>query len=260
MGRLPKHRPAAADHSPASGQLETRAREIVTRLVGCVPSIEAACLFGSVARGEASPWSDIDLLLIGSERRVLPSVLIKCLRPSEREARISLSYRSADALVKDFEQGALFIEHLRREGRALYDRSGILGRLLSRPFTLKLNVEDALADQLRMLKPYERPERFNGNFLFPLSHLYSIGKGVVMLGLGRAGTFEFNRERAFERFKQLHPEAAPQVEQIARLRPFYNLVTHRRPEPLPFSYKLAAAPLRESVQAIKDLASAATSG
>ncbi len=51
------------------------ARKIADLLVGAFPSIEAVLLCGSVARGDADNWSDIDLVLIGSDTELTASQL-----------------------------------------------------------------------------------------------------------------------------------------------------------------------------------------
>ena len=126
--------------------------------------------------------------------------------------------------------------------------------MLSHSFTPDLNIREQIAAQKAKLAPYSDPRRFNNNFLFCLSHLYSIGKGVIMLGLAKDGVYEFNREAAFRRFASRNPDLAQQAETVARLRPFYRLVTERRPEPLPFSYRSASRQVVEAVHAIETLA------
>jgi hypothetical protein len=76
--------------------------------------------------------------------------------------------------------------------------------------------------------------------------------------LAKRGVLEFNRESAFERFTALNPDLAERVATVARLRPFYLLVTGRKPEPLPFSYHAAAMEMKETVNAIDTLAERAT--
>src|SRR5207302_176683 len=115
----------------------------------------------------------------------------------------------------------------------------VLADLLTKPFAPRVDVAEEIDTQLSRLEPYEDVTRFEDNYLFCLAHLYSIGKGVVMLRLADEGVFEFNRERAFEEFERLHPLEGGAAERIRALRPFYNLVTERRPEPLPFSYRKA---------------------
>ena len=72
-----------------------------------------------------------------------------------------------------------------------------------------------------------------------------------MLGLARRGIYEFNRETAFQRFANLHPDLGNETKNIAQLRPFYRLVTGRQSEPLPFSYHSAGPQMVEAVRAIE---------
>ncbi len=75
-----------------------------------------------------------------------------------------------------------------------------------------------------------------------------------MLSLAKRGIFEFNRASAFRQFSLLNPDLAKEVETVAQLRPFYHMVTGRRPEPLPFSYRAADRQMEKAVEAIQTLA------
>jgi MFS family permease len=143
---------------------------------------------------------------------------------------------------------------LKKEGIALHDPQGLFKTLLSQPFIPNVDVARELSAQRAKLAPYSDPRRFNNNFLFCLSHLYSIGKGVIMLGLAKRGILEFNRDAAFRRFAALNPDLAKETEKVAQLRPFYRLVTKRQREPLPFPYESANHQLQEAVAAIETLA------
>jgi len=163
-------------------------------------------------------------------------------------------YYPTAAFRGHYENRALFIAHVKKEGKILLDRRGFLREVLAKPFTPVVNIEEGITGHLIRLRPYVDPTRFDNNFLFCLAHLYSIGKGVVMLALADAGALEFDRKRAFKRFTRLHPSLRSQIAAITVLRPFYNLVTGRRPEPLPFSYHRAKRPMRMAVAAIRALA------
>lgn len=229
------------------------AQLIADRLVKSFVGIDAVLLFGSVARGDANEWSDIDLLITGSDANLTPERLRKSL--SRRGGnRVSLVYYPTPVFRKHYRERALFIAHLKREGIALFDRLKLLRAMLEKPFAPVVDVSDGVRAQLKKLSAYSDPTRFNNHFLFPLSHLYSIGKAVVMLGLAKQGVLEFNRESAFKRFNALHPDLKRETNKVARLRPFYRLVTRRQPEPLPFSYKEANRQVREAVEAIRILA------
>jgi len=136
----------------------------------------------------------------------------------------------------------------------LFDSVGLLSRMQNSPSFTKSEVAEEMMHYRAKLTAYRHPERYNNNFLFALSHLYSIGKGVIMLGLASQGTPEFNRDAAFERFATLNPDLAEQVTTVARLRPFYRMVNNRKREPLPFSYHDAATKMEEVVNAIDFLA------
>ncbi len=157
------------------------AKQISEQLVKSLKGIDAVLLFGSVARGDADEWSDIDLLVTASDPKLTPSRIRRALsRITAR--RISLIYYPTDFFVKQYRSRALFIAHLKKEGTALFDRKNILKNVMNRPFVPNVEVSESIKRQLKNLSAYSDPKRFNNNFLFCLSHIYSIGKAVVMLG------------------------------------------------------------------------------
>jgi predicted nucleotidyltransferase len=72
-------------HTPTIGDAE----ELTALLVGAFPAIEAVLLFGSVARRDANPWSDIDLVVTSSDPKLTVAELRKVI--SERD-HVSLIY------------------------------------------------------------------------------------------------------------------------------------------------------------------------
>jgi predicted nucleotidyltransferase len=231
------------------------AEELTSQLAGAFPAIEAVLLCGSVARGDANPWSDIDLLVTSSDPKLTVAELRHVI--SER-SNVSLIYYQTPSFATSCQRHPLFTAHLKKEGVVLFDPVGVLRRMLDTPTFTKADVAEEIRQYRAKLAPYRHPKRYNNNFLFCLSHLYSIGKGVIMLGLASQGVLEFNRDAAFERFATLHPELAEQVATVARLRPFYRLVSGRKSEVLPFSYYDAATKMEEAVNAIDFLAERAT--
>jgi predicted nucleotidyltransferase len=229
------------------------ARAIAARLARRFPSIDGICVYGSVARGQATVWSDMDLLVVGSNARLSPARLKKALPAAEREF-VSIIFYPTSVFRRQRAERALFIAHIRNEAKILFDREDLLRETLTKPFEPRVDVEEGVAAHLMRLAPYDDPRRFGGNFLFCFAHLYAIGKGVVMLGLAAAGTLEFDRERAFRRFRRLHPDLGPEIDTVTTLRPFYSLVTSRQPEPLPFPYHGAERDARRAVAAIRTLA------
>src|SRR6185312_16142325 len=83
--------------------------------------IDAVCLFGSVARGDETPWSDIDLLVIGSRAEATKAKIVGTLPAGLRESQLSLLYRSSDELTRLSEEQGIFVDHIRREGIVLLD-------------------------------------------------------------------------------------------------------------------------------------------
>jgi predicted nucleotidyltransferase len=238
-------------HTPTIGD----ARDLTALLVRAFPAIEAVLLCGSVARGDANPWSDIDLVVTSSDPKLTVAELRKGI--SERN-HVSLIYYQTPSFETLYRRHPLFIAHLKKEGVVLFDPAGVLKRMLDSPTVTKADVAEEIKTYRAKLAAYRHPKRYNNNFLFCLSHLYSIGKGVIMLGLASRGVLEFNRDAAFGRFATLNPDLAEQVAKVARLRPFYRLVSDRKPEPQPFSYHAAATEMEEAVNAIESLAERAT--
>lgn len=96
-------------------------------------------LFGSAARGECTPSSDIDLLRIDST----PSNRIRepASRLSPPEAsfpKLDLLVRSASWLNHVASTGELFALHLQVDGRIVSDESGVLRRFLLRPICVDI--------------------------------------------------------------------------------------------------------------------------
>ncbi len=222
-------------------------------LVGAFPAIEAVLLCGSVARGDANPWSDIDLVVTSSDPELTVSELRKVISGRNH---VSLLYYRTPSFETLYRRHPLFVAHLKKEGVVLFDPAGVLRRMMERP-TVPV-ARAAVAEEVKMyrakLAPYRHPKRYNNNFLFCLSHLYSIGKGIIMLGLASRGVLEFNRDAAFRRFAALNPDLAEKIAKVARLRPFYQLASGRKREALPFSYHDAAIEMEEAVNAIESLA------
>lgn len=87
----------------------------------------AIWMYGSVARGDADPQSDLDVLVLGNAE---PNDLARHL-PVQRRYRLSVSRYSWDELRMMAEYGSLFLQHLRLEGVALYEDGHCEGRLRS---------------------------------------------------------------------------------------------------------------------------------
>lgn len=231
-----------------------QAREIAGYFAS-LPTVEGVCLFGSLARGEPDEWSDIDLLVIGRDDELRPTVLLGLLPERLSNQRLSLVCYSTAELDDLFNAGSSFVDHIRHEGQVLYDPHGVLDRVLHDRFAPQLNVAEELGAELERLNVYDDLSLFKGNFSFCLAQIYAIGKAVVILGLLAEGQREYSRERAFAAFRERHPEVGVEVDTVAGLRPFYRRVTRREPEPLPFPYRGADAEVERSIDAVRTIAS-----
>jgi len=97
--------------------------------------IDAIVVYGSVARGEATEDSDIDVLIIGSRIHQYEKTIaaIRTEIDIEYGTLTTLIYRTPAQITKDLERGSPFLHEVLREAEALYDngtyrqlRSGLL--------------------------------------------------------------------------------------------------------------------------------------
>ena len=93
------------------------------RLVSSYPCIDSVLLCGSIARGEANAWSDIDLVVTGSSGELTPEDLRKLA--ADLQDRISIIYYTTAEFRALIRGGALFMAHLKKERLPLFDRIGI---------------------------------------------------------------------------------------------------------------------------------------
>ena len=140
------------------------AHAIADRLVGAFPSIEAVLLCGSVARGDADNWSDIDLVVIGSDTELTASQLRQEL--PEWNDRVSLIYYPMSSFQKLYQESTLFVAHLKRERVVLYDRLNLLTNLLKDSSQRTVDIAEEIRAHRAKLAPYTDPQPFNNNFLF----------------------------------------------------------------------------------------------
>jgi len=215
--------------------------------------IEAVILFGSVARGDASPSSDIDMMVV-ADSEPDPTELRRRLGSSQEE-RLSLVCRSPRQFLKLLNQGDSFAAHLHYEGVVLYDRSRLVAGALSSPLPQGSSDEE-VAKHVRRLRTLEDLSQFDGYFLFCYARLYAIAKSIVMVSLYRNDNPSFDRKQAFLRFKSEHPAVEHEVELLLRLAPFYDVVTHGEDRALPKAYEGLAAErmAAKAIEAIKAIA------
>jgi len=228
--------------------------ERIARTVAQYPDVIAVSLVGSVARGNADEASDIDLLVI-TEDAVRPTHLLRRLPPSLRDGRLSFLNFSRLRWEEDVRRGSLFLQHVRLEGRTLYDPHAFLRRGLKALAAGKPDVMGEIETQRRRLRLYRDLERLNGQHLFTLAHLYRIGKATAIAQCVALGEPVFVKEDALLKLASRRPHLASAASCVARLRPFYVLERGRDDADLPFPPVGAEAEIRLAINAIELLAS-----
>jgi predicted nucleotidyltransferase len=228
-----------------------RAERVSAHLASSVPGVEGVCLFGSVARGDEGEGSDIDLLVLGRDRGLTASGLRRSLPRSLRDDRIAVAYHTPETLDRYLVRWPRFGVHLRREGEVLFDRHGWLRDALDceRP----VSTLEELRLQLLRLANYDSLDRFGDRFLFPLANMYSIGRTVAFALLAERGIFDFNQQSALEQLARLAPDHAADINAIARLRPFAELVQGHSVGLLPFSFEGSGRNVAAAREAIRRL-------
>lgn len=238
--------------------LQERAEHVASWLAS-LDFIDAVCLFGSVARGDATSLSDIDLLAVGGEPAVASSDARAILYSQFPWAypHVSLFYLDAKRVARLFETGAPFAFHLQREGLITFDKNGYLKQLLGSRVDPLWGVTHHLPRYLETVSRCERWSRFTTSGGSLLSRIYGVARSVVELVLIVEGTPEFNQRKAFSAMRKRHPELTVASVDLEELFPFYEWSAGRALRPPPAWGKVgskdverAAAHVRECAMAI----------
>jgi predicted nucleotidyltransferase len=226
--------------------------ERVARALARYDDVAAICLLGSVARGNARPQSDVDLLVL-TDHSTLRSRLMRRLPPALRDERLSLLCLSTDRWEHETRRATLFVTHLRLEGQTLYDRDGILKAGLDAAAQQPPDVEGEVRRQLKRLRLYRDLERLNGQHLFVLAHLYAIGKAIAIARCVELGEPIFVKEQALRVIASRRHDLSDAAHTISRLRPFYDLTRGDRSALLPFEHVHAEDEVTRAIGAIERL-------
>jgi hypothetical protein len=210
-------------------------------------------LLGSLARGDASPESDIDLLVL-VDRTTAASELFDSLPQDLQHGRMALIVRAADSWLERARAGDLFVAHAVMEGKVLHDPHHLLERTREELQDAPLDFEGDIRRQLHQLRLYRDPRRLNGNHLFALAHLFGIGKAVAIARCAEWGSLTFVKDSAFDRVSEYRPDLAADVERIRALRPFYDVTADRTAKEFPFDYHDADEQVEAAVAAIERMA------
>ena len=99
-------------------------RKAVAALVDVKPEVQKVILFGSMARGDAVPGSDVDLLVVVTESDRSFLDRMKRYRLSGIPVGVDVFPYTQQEFDKMLEEGNSFIQQALVEGKVLFDRSG----------------------------------------------------------------------------------------------------------------------------------------
>lgn len=160
--------------------------------------LEAVILFGSSARGDEDAYSDRDVCAIVAD---LPDRQIHSLKRRVADLYLtdpqSVSAYRQSTISQMAEVGSLFLWHLKREGRILYDRSGTARRTLSNLAEYRRYSEDLLRFQEVFddtMREFDARPHLD---LFDLHSLFLVVRNVCMLLTVRAGDPHFGRSSVY---------------------------------------------------------------
>ena len=97
-------------------------RQAVAALAAHRPEIDQVILFGSMARGDAVPGSDVDLLMVleSSDRAFLERISL--YRPSGIPVGVDVFPYTRQELANMLDEGNGFVRQAQEEGITLYQR------------------------------------------------------------------------------------------------------------------------------------------
>ncbi|CAN5651041.1 hypothetical protein BH23GEM8_BH23GEM8_18590 [soil metagenome] len=119
--------PAIANLFDAERQRATELFERLAALVTGAGGVSSAVVFGSAARGEAGPGSDLDLLVLGNDREsegAIYTALVEASAALELEFGVDLSpvVITVEQARHQKSEGDSFIAEVVRDGRRIFGR------------------------------------------------------------------------------------------------------------------------------------------
>lgn len=94
--------------------------------------IESICLFGSVARGEADRFSDLDIFILINDCSEEEFIKKKVDYAAQLELPVSwISLYQVSSAISMYEYGSYFLWHLKQEGKILFSRTGKLEQIFN---------------------------------------------------------------------------------------------------------------------------------
>lgn len=189
----------------------------LSSLLQSYPAIQAAALYGSVARGDSEPHSDTDLLIVcsdGHKRAVYQEVQAAL---TGRVERLSLSIYSARELQFLVNAHSLFLLHLQREAVVIYERSDVLSSIL-RSFEPKASYSTDYQNSLALLEPLIVRVSHVPNDLHRLAYVYTLFRVFGVYLLAERGIYEFSKSKMAACLSELERERVDDIALLGSLR------------------------------------------
>jgi predicted nucleotidyltransferase len=191
--------------------------ESVRRLMKANSCVEAAALYGSVARGDIESHSDVDLLLVCRASRKLPTYLDIRQALDGYFHKLSLTVYSERELKFLHSARSLFLLHLSREAVLLFDRHDFLKPLLE-DFQPKKSYREDFQKSLGLIDPLRVVVQGAPNNLHRLSYIYSLFRVFGVYILAEDGVYEFSKTRMARLLAERFPKQKESLELLLRLR------------------------------------------
>jgi predicted nucleotidyltransferase len=191
-------------------------RALTSSLLNC-SHIHAAALYGSVARGDAEDYSDIDVLAVcpSSRKRDAYEEALFALRAYGDKISLSLyTPRELSFLTK---QRSLFLLHLCSESLVLFDHTGLLSHLLA-TFKPKGSYCDDFEKSLDLLLPLREAVAGAPSQIHRLAYIYSLFRVFGVYLLANDGIYEFSKGKMSTALVEKWPHLKYQINILSGLR------------------------------------------
>lgn len=214
----------------------------------------AVVVFGSAARGELAPSSDLDVLLVVTDDAHLPE--IASTLEQHEIGRLSAQVMTLRSLLSEAIRHPSFVAHIIDEGvvtrhTAQWDKAiKGLSELAFDRAALAREVDVRKKD----LCPFMHAERFQNSPITALSHLYGLARSIVIIRLLQEGVREYSWRRVFDRYAELRPELATDLGRVKELRQYYEYTRDRADADVPREVP-APAEVKEAAISVRRIAS-----